>query len=64
MTQANNKIRREARAANVPFWKIAKHLGISEPTMTRRMREEMDPAMQEQFLNVIKVLSEEQERGE
>ena len=64
MTQANNKIRREARAANVPFWKIAKHLGISEPTMTRRMREEMDPAMQEQFLNAIKVLSEEQERGE
>lgn len=64
MTQANNKIRREARAANVPFWKIAKYLGISEPTMTRRMREEMDPAMQEQFLNAIKVLAEEQERGE
>ena len=64
MTEANRKIRREARAANVPLWKIALHLGISEPTMTRRMRVEMDPAMQEEMLHVIRDLSPEQEEGE
>ena len=63
MTEANHTIRRAARAANVPFWKIARHLGISEPTMTRWLRVEMDPARQEQILQVIRVLSDEQEKG-
>ena len=63
MTEANRKIRREARAANVPLWKIALHLGISEPTMTRRMRVEMDPSAQEEILHLIRVLSDEQEEG-
>ena len=31
-------IRKEAKAKGVPLWSIAKHLGISEPTMTRKMR--------------------------
>ena len=63
MTEANRRIRREARAANVPLWKIARYLGISEPTMTRRMRVEMDPTAQEEILHVIRVLSDEQEEG-
>ena len=63
MTTPNAKIRREARAANVPLWKIAQRLGISEPTMTRRMRVEMDPAAQEEILQIISVLSVEQEKG-
>ena len=63
MTEANRRIRREARAANVPLWKIARYLGISEPTMTRRMRVEMDPAAQEEILHLIRVLSDEQEEG-
>lgn len=31
-------IRKEARSKGVPLWQIAKHLGISEPTMTRKLR--------------------------
>ena len=62
MTRPNAKIRREARAAEVPFWKIARYLGISEPTMTRRMREELDPAAQEQILQVIRLLSDETDK--
>jgi hypothetical protein len=63
MTTPNAKIRREARAAGVPLWKIAQRLGISEPTMTRRMRVEMDPAAQEEILQIISVLSVEQKKG-
>ena len=40
MRQNNQAIRREARACNVPLWRIAVRLGISEPTMTRRLRTE------------------------
>ena len=41
MHQNNQVIRREARACNVPLWRIAVRLGISEPTMTRRLRTEL-----------------------
>ena len=47
MHQNNQAIRREARACNVPLWRIAVRLGISEPTMTRRLRAEL-PADEQQ----------------
>lgn len=38
----NEKIRREAKAAHVPLWEIAAQIGISEPTITRWMRSELN----------------------
>ena len=38
MTQENVKVRTAARIANVPMWKIAAAIGISEPTLTRWLR--------------------------
>ena len=61
MAEANRPIRREARASGVAFWKIAKRLGISEPTMTRLMREELPEAKQKQILSIIAELAGEAE---
>lgn len=36
--KANAGIRRAARAAAVPFWKIAAAVGVSEPTLIRWLR--------------------------
>lgn len=37
----NNDIKLLARGSGVPLWKIAQALGISEPTLTRRLRREL-----------------------
>lgn len=34
----NEKIRKAARSAGIPLWKIAIMIGISEPTLTRWLR--------------------------
>lgn len=39
---ANEDIKLEARGNGVPLWQIAEKLGISEPTMTRRLRKELN----------------------
>jgi len=55
----NNDIRREARANGVPFWRIAKALSISEPTMTRRMRQKLSEEEKAKILKIIEELREE-----
>ena len=37
----NDIIRKKARENRVPIWKIAQALGVSEATMTRRLRIEL-----------------------
>lgn len=56
---ANMVIRKAAREAGVALWRIAKEIGISEPTMTRRMREELPADEQERILGVIEELAKE-----
>lgn len=62
MHQNNQVIRREARACNVPLWRIAVRLGISEPTMTRRLRKELPEEERQKILDVIHRLAEETDR--
>ncbi len=62
MHQNNQVIRREARACNVPLWRIAVRLGISEPTMTRRLRKELPEEERQKILDVIHQLAEETDR--
>ena len=49
--QENMKIRRLARAAGIPMWRIAAELKVSEPTLTRWLRfpltEEKERAIKE-----------------
>ena len=39
----NLTIRKFAKEKNVPLWAVADALGISEPTMTRKLRHELEP---------------------
>jgi hypothetical protein len=57
---ANNDMRLLARGSGVAFWKIARALGISEPTMTRRMRTELPEAEKEKIRSTIAELREVQ----
>jgi DNA-binding Lrp family transcriptional regulator len=38
---ANMDIRLKAKGSGVPLWKLAESMGISEPTLTRRLRVEL-----------------------
>ena len=50
---ANNEIRTEAKNKGVALWQVADRLGISEPTMTRKLRRELDGAEKAQILSII-----------
>ena len=53
---ANTEIRRAAKAAGVPLWAIAQRLGVSEATITRRLRVELSAADRTRILSEIKEL--------
>lgn len=55
---ANEKIRLKAKGSGIPFWKIANALGISEATMTRLMRTELNPEKESEIEAIINDLSE------
>jgi transposase-like protein len=57
---ANNNIRLMARGSGVPFWKIAQVLGISEPTMTRRLRNELSAKEKAKIRVIIAKLKDKQ----
>ena len=50
----NEEIRLKARGAGVPLWQIAKHIGVSEPTMTRMLRQKVDKETKQRLLTAIK----------
>ena len=50
---ANEDIRRYAKYKGVPFWKIAADMKISEPTLTRRLRFELDDKEKSKYKHII-----------
>lgn len=55
---ANKDIRLKAKGCGVPIWKIAAKLGISEPTMTRKLRFELSEAEKAKIFKIIEELKE------
>lgn len=49
----NEDTRLYARGNGVPFWKIARALNISEPTMTRRLRTELSKEEKAKIFSII-----------
>ncbi|MGM9918481.1 MAG: helix-turn-helix domain-containing protein [Lactimicrobium massiliense] len=49
----NDEIRRQLRADNIPLWKVADALGVSEMTVSRWLRHELDEAKKEQVIQAI-----------
>lgn len=59
MSRQNEQVRRAARVADVPFWKIAATVGVSEPTLTRWMRFPLDEDKETRIMTAISKLSQE-----
>lgn len=55
----NELIRKSARIAGVPLWKVANAVGISEPTLCRWLRFPLSPEKETRILAAIKSLSDE-----
>lgn len=57
----NSNIRNAARIANIPQWKIAEALGISEATFTRWLRAKLSPEREEKVMAIIDRLAQEKQ---
>ncbi len=55
----NKDLRAYAKEKGVFFWQVAKVMGISEPTMTRKLRAELSVKEKQKLRNIIKQLSAE-----
>lgn len=54
---ANLDVRQYAKQKGVKLWQCAAAMGISEPTMTRRMRTELPDEGKQQFIRIIDELA-------
>ena len=61
----NLEVRRKARGYNVPLWRIAEEMGVSESTMIRWLRKELDPVKQAAFEKAVDhIIAEREEQTE
>lgn len=56
---ANLDVRFKAKAAGVPLWKIAERLGVTEVTISRRLRKELSPEQKQQYFDAIQQIVSE-----
>lgn len=57
MSKCNVDIRTSAIKSNVFLWEIANELGISEPTITRKLRTELSTEEKNRYLEAIAKIS-------
>ena len=55
----NVDVRLAAKGAGIPLWQIASKMGISEPTMSRKLREPLSEEDKQQILTIISDLQKE-----
>ena len=60
----NVEIRQAAKKAQVPMWRVARSLGCSENTLTRRLRDEFTPETKAEILGIIAQIAEERRTEE
>lgn len=58
----NSTLRRKAKDAGVPLWKIALSIGVSEPTLTRWLRVPLPDNKERIFLEALSRLEGEVKR--
>ena len=57
MRRANQEIREYAAKNGIYLWEIALALGISEPTLTRKLRTELPDRDREEIIRIINDLA-------
>lgn len=55
----NQTVRRVARAAGVPLWRVAAAIGVSEPTLTRWLRFPLPEEKEHRIMAAITTLAKE-----
>ena len=55
--KANEDIRKRAKEKKVLLWQIAEKLGITEWTMARKLRKELDAEQKAKIFNIIEELA-------
>lgn len=55
----NESIRKAARIAGVPLWKVAAAIGVSEPTLMRWMRFPLPADKETRIMEAISTLGQE-----
>ena len=63
MRKANTIIREELKARGVRHWELAHELGVSEQTLVRWLRFEMDEDKQMDMLEMIEAISKRKENN-
>ena len=58
---ANQNIRKAMKQAGVPMWMVAQRLGVSENTLSRWLRIELEPANPKRALILDGITAAEQE---
>ena len=53
MVKANNEIREMAKTRNIPLWRIAQKLNISEVTLVRWLRVPLDENKEAEICKII-----------
>ena len=59
----NIDVRKRVKDAGLKLWQIADALGVSEPTMTRKLRHELDQADKAQIFRIIDQIAKEESHG-
>lgn len=59
MKRENEQVRRAARSAGVPLWRVAAAIGVSEPTLTRWLRFPLPKDKEQRVMVAISELSRE-----
>lgn len=60
---ANSDVRSTAKLAGVRLWEVAKKIGVSDPTLTRKLRNELSAPEKEEYFNLIRTIAEEKANG-
>lgn len=59
MKKANERIRKAAKGAGLPLWRVAAELGVSEPTLLRWLRFPLPEDKEWQIMAAIESLERE-----
>lgn len=57
--KANQEVRKAARSAGIPFWKLGSRIGVSEQTIVRWLRTPLPNEKQQELLRTISELERE-----
>lgn len=55
----NQAVRKAAKSAGVPLWKVAAYIGVSEPTIIRWLRVPLQEEKEARILSAIASLAQE-----